>query len=261
MNTSFSQIDILECLERDDKETHHFFIEFEHPYFHTASTRLTLFADKYRWALVFEKSGYSNTGFRGEIEVVYFGNCLINLKNDDDASDATSNMKIVPLISNAEIERIEKDLSGLIHPEIRQIRVRDSLLDIEQDKSKYLAKDIGDPAFDNEDNLIDIPSLIRYLAEEHPTLFRATDEELRQCLPGNLPMLMHIDHWHHEPYYLFDAENARANNIPRVSGIKPSDNETYKMIANILVQNDTTKWVPSSNPNNDWRNWPNAGYM
>jgi hypothetical protein len=33
------------------------------------------------------------------------------------------------------------------------------------------------------------------------------------------------------------------------------------MIADILVSKDTTKWKPTLKPNNDWRNWPNAGYM
>jgi hypothetical protein len=33
------------------------------------------------------------------------------------------------------------------------------------------------------------------------------------------------------------------------------------MIADILVSKDTAKWKPALKPNNDWRNWPNAGHM
>ncbi len=46
-----------------------------------------------------------------------------------------------------------------------------------------------------------------------------------------------------------------------IVGTKPSDYETYKMIANILVSKDITKWNPTLKPNNNWRNWPNAGHM
>src|SRR5450432_4008449 len=54
------------------------FIDFEHPYLSTAGSRLTLYGDETRWAVVFEKAGYSNSGFSGEIWLTYFGNCLIN---------------------------------------------------------------------------------------------------------------------------------------------------------------------------------------
>ena len=247
MNHFFTQTDILNDLERYDQETYHFFIDLEHPYFHTAGSRLTLFADEKRWAIVFEKSGYSNSGYRGEIELAYFGNCLINLQSEGSSEGYTSNMKTVVLIDNEEMERIENDTDELVAKHIKQVKVRDTMLDIEQEKSVYIQKDITDSVYDNPENLIDIPSLIRYLDEQHSMLFRATDSELRKCLPADLPKLMHIDQWHHEAYY-------------EGHGTRPSDYETYRMIADILVSRDTTKWKPTLKPNNDWRNWRNAGY-
>ena len=77
----YSQKDILEYLEKCDQETYHFFIDLEHPYFFTAGSRLTLYADENRWAIVFEKSGYSTGSSAAEIEFANFGNCLINLKS------------------------------------------------------------------------------------------------------------------------------------------------------------------------------------
>ncbi|RZK01779.1 MAG: hypothetical protein EOO46_19255 [Flavobacterium sp.] len=248
MNSSFTQKDILDDLERYDQETYHFFIDLEHPYFHTAGSRLTLYADKTRWAIVFEKSGYANRGYRGEIELAYFGNCLTNLQAEGSEEGYTSNMKSIVLIDNDEMERIENDTDELVAQNIKQVKVRQSMLDIEHDKTVYVQKDITDSVYDNPENLIDIPSLIRYLDEEHQALFRATDKELRMCLPIDLPKLMHIDSWHHEFYYEGD-------------GTKPSDYETYRMIADILVSSDTTKWKPTLQPNNNWRNWRNAGYM
>ena len=243
----YSQKDILEYLEHYDQETYHFFIDLEHPYFFTAGSRLTLYADETRWAIVFEKSGYSTGSSAAEIEFAYFGNCLTNLKSEIPGNETTSNMSSEWIIDNTELERIQHDFE-LVAKDKNQVKVRDTFLPIEHDWTKYLAKGIKPQHYDNPDKLIDFPSLIRYLDEENTTLFRATDKELRMHLPADLPQLMQIDKWHHKRYY-------------QGEGKRPSEYETYKMIADILVSKDTSKWKPTLKPNNDWRNWPNAGYM
>ncbi|MFC4230764.1 DUF7003 family protein [Parasediminibacterium paludis] len=263
MNSSFTQKDILDNLEAADLEKYHFFIDLEHPYFFTAGSRLTLYADEKRWAIVFEKSGYDNRGLRGEIDLFYFGNCLQNMQAQGDAIGITSNMQVVPLIDNEEMERIQGGNFELVSKNIKQVKVRDTLIDIEHDKSVYIKKDITDTIYDhdNPEKLVDIPSLIRYLEEQHPELFRATDKELRTCLPKDLPMLMHIDSWHHEAYNLYRNYTSPTQYTYKVLGKKPSEYETYKMIANILVSRDTTKWKPTLQPNNNWRNWREGGQM
>ena len=260
MHRTFTQRDILDYLERYDQETYHFFIDFEHPYFFTAGSRLTLYADASRWAIVFEKSGYSTGNSCGEIEFDYFGNCLKNLTSQIPGDTTTSNMGHVILIDNKDLEQIE-DGFELVAREKRNIKVRDTLLTIEQDQSKYLARGINPKHYNNPNKLIDFPSLIRYLDEENPTVFRATDKELRTCLPDDLPQLMQIDRWHHESYSHFKWMTSPTAFEDRTVGIKPSSYETYVMIADILVSRDTTKWKPTLKPNNDWRNWPNAGHM
>ena len=244
----FTQQDILFYLDQFDQETYHFFIDLEHPYFHTAGSRLTLYADETRWAIVFEKSGYSNAGVRGEIDLTYFGNCLVNLQSEGSQEGFTSNSKSVILIDGDEIHRIENDSNELVAPAVTHVKVRDVLLKIEHDKQVYKERDINDVGFDENEPLVDIPSLIRYLDEEHTDLFRATKEELVLCLPKGLPCIMQIDQWHHAAYYQGDGE-------------KPSEQETYQLIAEVLVSKDITKWKPVLSPNNDWRNWRNAGYM
>ena len=258
MSTVFTQKDILNYLEETAQETYHFFIDFEHPYFHTAGSRLTLYADEMRWAIVFEKSGYSNRGLRGEIELSYFGNCLSNLQSEGSPEGYTSNMKSVEIIDT---RTIENDMDELVSKNIIQVKVRDVLLNVEQDKSVYEKKNITNSLYDNEENLIDIPSLIRYLDEEHPDLFRATDKELRTCLPADLPRLMEINEWHHEAYTKLETFPSSSTYHYEIMGKKPSEYETYKMIADILVSKDITKWKPTLNSNNNWRNWPNGGNM
>jgi len=262
MKSSFTQQDILDNLEDNDQEAYHFFIDFEHPYFFTAGTCLSLYADENRWALVFEKSGYSTGNNCGEIELTYFGNCLQNSESGISGDKSTSNSKSVILIKNADLEQIDNnEFTELVSPTKNEIKVRDTLLPIEHDSLKYIAKRIKPKPYNNPKHLIDFPSLIRYLDEENPELFRATDQELRMCLPNNLPKLMKIDQWHHEPYTKYKHKTSPTTYITEEVGTKPSDNETYKMIADILVSKDTTKWKPTLKPNNDWRNWLNAGHI
>jgi hypothetical protein len=249
---SYTQEDIVEQLETNYQTTYQFLIDFEHPYFHTAGSRLTLYADRSRWAIVFEKSGYSNSGYRGEIELFYFGNCLQNLEDKASGGDRTSNMQIVALIDNDEIERMENDYDGIIAKGITQVKVRETLLDIELNIKEYEKRDIRDEVYGYEEGVIHFYSLIRYLDELHPELFRATEEELRMCLPDDLPKIMHINQWHHQTCGILEGE---------FMGDRPGDYETYPMIADVLVSKDPTKWKPTLAPNNDWRNWPGAGYM
>jgi hypothetical protein len=262
MKSLFTQKDILNDLEETDQETYHFFIDFEHPYFYPAGSRLTLYADESRWAIVFEKSGYSTGNNCGEIELEYFGNCLRNLKNGIPGDTSTSNMKGVILIKDTDLEKLDDgDFQELVAKDKDKIQVRDTFLPIGQDSSKYIAKGIEPRDYNNPKGLFNFYSLIRYLDEEYPKIFRATDEELRMCLPEDLPKLMQIDHWHHEAYLKHKVPTSPTMYHYETIGKKPSEYETYRMIADILVSRDTTKWRPTLKPNNDWRNWPNAGHM
>src|SRR5215467_10683432 len=55
---------------------YNFFLDLQHGYCETAGSRIHLYADTDRWAIVFEKSGYQNRGDRAEIELDYVGNCI-----------------------------------------------------------------------------------------------------------------------------------------------------------------------------------------
>jgi hypothetical protein len=262
MDITFTQQDILHYLESYDQETYHFHIDFEHPYFYTAGTRLTLFADEKRWAIVFEKSGYSTGNNCGEIELAYFGNCLQNLKSGIVGDETTSNMISVILINATDLEQIDDgEFKELVSKSKDKIKVRDTLLTVEHDISKYRVKNIKLQDHDNPKGLVDFPSLIRYLDGEHPAVFRATDEELRSCLPSDLPKLMQINQWHHKAYNKNKYLNSPTTSAVEEIVTKPSDYETYRMIANVLVTRDTTKWKPTLKANNDWRNWLKAGSM
>lgn len=130
------------------------FIEFEHPYLHTAGSRLTLYADETRWAVVFEKAGYCNSGFTGEIWLTYFGNCLINQESWGRNVQYVSNSKQIQIVSAGELEGLEDDYSNLVLNDKMHIKVRDTLLNIEHDISKYKAKAIDIRSDDNPVTLL-----------------------------------------------------------------------------------------------------------
>lgn len=241
--STYSRKDILNTL--DDDEVYNFFLDLEHGCFYTAGSRINLYADKSRWAIVFEKSGFGNRSGRAEIELNYFGNCLLNLDRAGYENEYICNSKYLTLITGEAFEKIE-DGFELVSKKATVVKVRNTELPIEQDIDKYKAIGIEIQDFDNPNNLIDFQSLVRYLDEMNPESLRATNDELRISIPNDLPLLMKIDRWHHKSYSEY-------------GGAKPSSYETFQLIADVLVTRDVNEWKPTLEPNNDWRNWPEAG--
>jgi hypothetical protein len=79
------------------------------------------------------------------------------------------------------------------------------------------------------------------LHETNPKLISATEDEIRNHIPKDIPKLMTIDEFHIVSAY------EKTN--------QPSQQETYKLLAKILVTQDTTNWKPTQKPNNNWKNW------
>jgi hypothetical protein len=83
---------------------------------------------------------------------------------------------------------------------------------------------------------ISVASLEQYRDE----LF-ATDAEIAKFFPDGLPpAILMLEEWNH----------------PDVTGDeKPSDSETFKMLANVIATCDVTCYKPSEKPNTQWQNW------
>ncbi|GAB4051003.1 DUF7003 family protein [Spirosoma litoris] len=250
LQSHYTDSDILVALDEADKhDTYNNFLDLEHPYVYTAGSAMNLFADSTRWAIVFEKSGFSPRGGYPGIDLYYFGNCLHNLDKQGAYNQFTSNMKLLPLIAPELMEDITEE-NDLIKRSISHLTIRENSVSISQNPDAYEKRGISISTFENPKRLIDYCSLIRYLADTQPESLRATSSELRTCLPQDLPCIMSIDQWHHKSY------SAEYN-----YGVKPSEYETYRMVAQILATQDPTRWKPTLEPNNDWRNWPEAGSL
>ncbi|MBS1661841.1 MAG: hypothetical protein JST68_12415 [Bacteroidetes bacterium] len=226
---------------------YNFFLDLEHGYFVTAGSRIHLYGDSTRWAIVFEKNGYANRGFRAEIELDYVGNCIDYPVDKYAEQSYITNASRITLIGSEEYERVENKLGSdmerfeLIGAGVKEIKVRGVAVPFDSNYRDYEKLGIKVREHDNPRKLIGFEDFVRYLNETRPALISATEGDIRQHIPKNLPKLMTIGEFHFESAY--------------DKGRPPSMQETYKLIAKVLVTRDTTKWRPTQKANNDWRNW------
>jgi len=226
---------------------YNFFLDLEHGYCETAGNRIHLYADSTRWAIVFEKSGFQNRGGSAEIELDYVGNCIDYPIDKYPERNYITNSSRVILIDPKEFSRIENKEGGemetfeLIGRDVKEIKVRDKFISFDNDYRNYEKVGIKIREDDNPKKLIGFGDLVRYLNETNPQIISATDQDIQQHIPKDLPKLMVIDKFHFVSAY--DKSKL------------PSTQETYKLIAKVLATKDTTNWKPTEKSNNHWKNW------
>jgi hypothetical protein len=226
---------------------YNFFLDLEHGYCETAGNKIHLFADTTRWAMVFEKSGYQNRATAAEIELYYIGNCIDYPIDTYPEQDYITNTSNIILIDPTEFERIqnkageEMETFELIAPDIKEINVRDQQIPFDNDYKNYEKVGITIRDYDNPKKLIGFADFVRFLNETNPTAISATEQDIRQHIPKDIPKLMTIEQFHFASVY--NKENP------------PSQQETYQLIAKVLLTNDPSHWKPTLKPNNHWSNW------
>lgn len=227
--------------------TYNFFLDLEHGYCVTAGSSIHLYADATRWAIVFEKSGYQNRATAAEIELNYVGNCIDYLVEKYPERNYITNTQRIVLIDPSEFERIEnkegKDLETfeLVGRDIKTIKVRDREVVFDNNFRNYETLGIKIRQRDNSQQLIGFGDLIRYWHASNPMSIAATEDDIRRCIPKEIPKLMTLDHFHFVSVY--------------DKSVVPSQQETYQLIAKVLTTRDTTHWKPQLPPNNHWSNW------
>ncbi len=250
MTSGFTVKDVLRFLDGCIAgQPYWFFMDLQHGYFYTANSRLTLYADEYRWAIVFEKNGYANRALEIQLELNFFGNCLGNLDRAGSNGQFISNAKLIRLVPEGDLRKIETGFEQVSH-NAASVLVRGQPVPVPLTKEGY-AKWVPD-IHEGAPSRPDFKDLARYLAFEYADLCRATDAEKRQCLPADLPALMTVDAWHHRHY---------AGDYGVVMGEPPSSYETFPLLAEALVTRDPSRYRPTLAPNNHWSNWPEAGSL
>ncbi|MEW2477613.1 hypothetical protein AB0875_27935 [Micromonospora gifhornensis] len=92
----------------------------------------------------------------------------------------------------------------------------------------------------------DLVNVLRQLVPRHRELLLADEGELRRRIPVDLPEVLRLDQWNHPDL---------------VSGLRPSDSETFHQIADVLATGDLSRYAPSLPPNTHWSNWPESGSL
>jgi len=150
---------------------YNFFLDLEHGYCETSGSRIHLFADSTRWAIVFEKSGYQNRGTSAEIELNYVGNCIDYPIDKYPERNYITNSSHIFLIDPTEFERIENkegaemETFELIEQNIKEIKIRDKFVPFDNNYLNYEKVGIEIRDYDNPKKLIGFGDLIRYLHE------------------------------------------------------------------------------------------------
>jgi hypothetical protein len=251
MATEFTANDVLAFLDRCLMENPTWsFIDLEHPYVYTANSRLTLYADETRWAIVAEASGYNPRAARFSLTLTYFGNCLERLAPAGDRGQYTSNIEFITLIDQRSMSEVIEHFatSALSVP----VRVRDRSVQVPATTRTFIPNTQSSPWPKNARE----EDVGRYVAYQYADLCRASDMEKRTHLPRELPELMIIDEWHHRRLYYSHAFDPRGP-----SGDAPSSYETFRLIAEVLASRDPSRYRPTLPPNNHWSNWPQAGAL
>ena len=143
MPARFTAKDVVDHLDKCIiDEPYCFFMHLQHGYFYTANSRLTLYADENRWAIVFEKNGYANRDSRIELELNFFGNCLRNLDRAGANDRYVCNAKSITLVDEDALSEIASDFEQ-VSPSATSVRLRGEPVRIPSTKEEFAIGILG----------------------------------------------------------------------------------------------------------------------
>jgi hypothetical protein len=283
--------EILTALDHSNDGYYCDFIPLNHPYSYLIDTRLNLFQSDGEWAIAAEILGYNPRGGRIELNIFYYGNCLINLES---YNNRNTNYYSVSLIDEDSYEAATSE--ELLNPEAASLLVRGISLALSHDKADYELAGID--LVEYEPGRIGMEEVARLLITQNREVFKATDAELYKSIPQHLKKLLVLDEWFHKDFTVGPQKTMSANEITEtfelnkqigsLSGMsladftatiraqeermgkfereqwetaRPSSYETWQQIAKVLATGDSSHYKPTLEPNTHWSNWPESGSL
>jgi hypothetical protein len=225
---AYTTTEILEQFDRCARECT--FPMLDNGFVYPVDVRLEAYRDECRWAVVIEVVGF-HPRLGSVCDCLHlFGNCLTRLPG-------TANEDFLcPTTDSSPFD------GDIVRPDAKSIRIRD--MDVPLHLSQRAFEEAGIDLL--EPPTVYIYELLRILALSHRSHFLATDGELHDRVPPDLPMILQLDEWHH----------------PDLAGDElPSTNETFQMIADVLVSGEGGVYQPTLEPNTHWSNWPAGGTL
>lgn len=225
--------DVLAQLDACAKEFN--FPVLDNGYIYPVTSRLSVFGNDKSWVIVVEVAGYHYRfpGHSGVENCQYvFGNML-----PFNPGISYDNVLMVTADSD-EGPTFIKD--GIIDPAIHSMLIRDQQINIPKDPAFYASRGVTlkDPS------VVNIYEFMRASLPENRMEFLATEDELYDSFRQDLPKLLQLDEWFHPDVAMEE---------------KPSENETFRLIAAVLETGDIDLYKPEKSPNNHWSNWPYGG--
>lgn len=207
-------------------------------YVYPADVRLHAFRDDARWAIVIEALGQNPRA--GHLDGI--SNCLHCYGNCLRRPPGTSNEDFLHVVEDGPDGPTFDEETGSVREGVKDVRIRGHVVPLALDPVTLAAKGIaledgpGVRAFE----------LLRGLLPEHRDWLLATEEELRERVPPDLPRLLRLDEWHHPDV---------------VAGEEPGESPMFRMIASVLVTGDAALYRPLRRPNTHWSHWPQGGTL
>jgi hypothetical protein len=233
----YSAKDILKQLDKcaDDFT----FPMLDNGYIHPVTSKLTAYRDENRWAIIIEVIGFSyrGGGHNGISNCLHvFGNCIAT-------KPGTDNANFIFLTDNSsDFSTFDEEYEESLNPMAKTMILRDKEIDINHNREFYLNKGIE---LEEEDKIF-VWEFLRGLEPDYNNDLVATQKEIGERIPMDLPKILELTEWHHPDC---------------ISAEVPSENETFKQIAMVLETGQTEFYKPTEEPNNHWKNWPDGGTL
>lgn len=266
------------------------FTALGHPYSYLIDCRLNIFrGDNDRWAIAIERLGYNPRGGMIELEIDYFGNCLVNQEVYN--GQLTNTHRFFPIGDDSYFESIEEPC---LKPDATHWLVRGVKVPLSTNKQDYLDKGIELKEY--EPGEIGIEEAGRLAVIDYRDVFRAIDKELFTSIPSDLKKTLVLDEWHHKDFIELNNPALTDHQLKSIWDLnrktyepmgmtletlifttrqqeksneeyskqqweenRPGSYETWPMLAKVIVTGDTAHYRPTLAPNTHWLNWPGFG--
>lgn len=237
--------DILQVL--DLCASNYSFPMLDNGYVYLAATRMALFRSESDWAVTVEVFGFSPRCGVPDLCVATFASSLINRKEPKDYINVEAWRAYLERQPNNEslfikpIEGADWICNEALLDDASHVVLREHPVPLPPlDAYLKLGIELEDPA------LPKVFEFCRWLAATHRDQVFATEAEQRHHLPASLIKIMQLDEWHHPD---------------TVSGEVPSETETFRQLAKVLVTGDLSQYKVPEPPNTHWSNWPDGGTL
>jgi hypothetical protein len=208
-------------------------------YINLAGTKLSAYCDDKRWVIIIEVIGF-NYRAGGHIGI---SNCLHIYGNCLNCPPGTSDHNFLPLTANANsCNTFDVEEEFYLNPECADVKLRSEILSIIHERQNYLSLGIEL----EDETKINAFEFLRLLDGLHHDKLVATEAEIRERIPADIPRILELNEWFHPDV---------------IRGALPSENETFKQIAMVLETGNVDYYKPTHKPNTHWKNWPNGGTL